>query len=139
MNDKGYKYIEHPSDIAIQCWGNTLNELLENAAKAIYDYIIDETSKGIKIKKRLNIEANNIEELFSHWISDIIFFSHAHRIFLNRFDYEVLNEKKLIVNAYGMKINKSNKFKSEVKAMTYHNFSIKKNNDGWEAYFIVDV
>lgn len=139
MSQKGYKYFDHPSDIGIQCQGATLNELFNNAVKAIYNLMIGNSFLGKKINKNISLQADNIQDLFSLWISEIIFYAHAHRIFFNKFEFKILTNTNLQAKAHGHKINKEIKLKGEVKAMTYHNYFIKNENNIWIANFIVDV
>lgn len=139
MPQKGYKYFDHPSDIGIQCQGDTLNELFSNAVEAIYHLMIGKSIRGEKLTKNISIHTDNIEDLFSQWISEIIFYANANRIFFNNFDFKLLTKKDLQAKAYGLKINKRIKLKGEVKAITYHNYFIKNENNLWIANFIVDV
>jgi SHS2 domain-containing protein len=139
MMPKGYEYFEHPSDIRIQCTGITVNELFENAAKAIYDLMIEKTATGEEVEKQIDLKADSLQDLFFEWVSEVIFYAHAYKIFFYKFYYLKLTEKQLLVNAFGVKVSKDIKLKGEVKAITYHDFYIKKQENYWLANFIVDV
>ena len=139
MNNKGFSYFEHPSDIGIECQGNTLLELLVHAATALYGLMIDVALLQEKESYKIEINAVDAEDLFSQWIGELIFHAHAHHLFFIRFEFQTLSSTCITATAFGQKSTDSVRMQSEVKGITYHNYSVTKSDTTWQARFIIDV
>ncbi|OGF62231.1 MAG: hypothetical protein A2Y62_13965 [Candidatus Fischerbacteria bacterium RBG_13_37_8] len=134
-----YSYFEHPSDIGILCRGSSLQELFKNATAALYEIMLDTKLTGETEQKEIIISAEDTAELFAQWVGDIIFYAHAYKLFFKRFDFEIINETEVKAVAHGQIITGDAKLRSEIKGMTYHNYTFTKKKEFWEASFIIDV
>ena len=69
-----YKFLEDVAiaDIAFDAYGNNLNELFENSALALFDCMVNLKDLKGKIKKRIKIKSNKIDDLLYNFLSLII-------------------------------------------------------------------
>ncbi|PTD93874.1 archease [archaeon SCG-AAA382B04] len=136
---KPYEFLEHTADSKFKAYGETIEEAFENSAKATFDTMIDISTVKQKSKKKIELETENIEELLYKWISELIYLFSAKNIVFSNFNVDITKDKlkyKLMGEAIGEKIDLSKHvFNTEVKAITYHNLEIKKN----EKYQIITL
>ncbi len=138
-----FKYLDDlPSDAGFVAFGETINELFENCATALLSLIakIKEIKKQREIKIRL--ENESVEGLLYDFLSTLISESEINELFFSKVKVQITkNEKRkflLRAEAYGENQNQK-KGLNLVKAITLHDFSINKKNNGYSAKIFVDL
>lgn len=126
-----FEFLEHTADSKFRAKGNTLEEAFENAALATFETMIDTEKIDANLTEKINISSQNYEELFYNWLSELIYIFSFKNIVFKDFEVRIKENKKkrLRAKAIGEKIdlNKHN-FETEVKAITYHQLKIEKDN-----------
>jgi SHS2 domain-containing protein len=139
---KKFEFIEGlTSDVMFRAYGKTLEELLENAALAMFSVTCD--VENVKPKKfvKIVVEGEDEEDLTYNWLSELLTVHEIENMFFSKFDVEVeKNEKgyRALGKAYGETIETKN-ILTVVKAVTYHEFSVKKEKDRWVATVVLDI
>jgi SHS2 domain-containing protein len=138
---KPFEYLEHTADIKFRAYGQTPEEMLENAASALISSMID-TSK-VQVKENWTIELNgpDLEQLAYSWLSEIVFLFETESAVFSTFKVRLNENKewKLEAEIGGERIDlKRHAFDNEVKAITLHEFSVKKD-DIWCIQVVLDV
>ncbi|MEW6170759.1 MAG: archease [Candidatus Omnitrophota bacterium] len=135
-----YKLISHTADMGLEIFGKNYKELFTNAAFGFSSLITDlKKIKPVKIHK-INLKAQNIEELFLNWLRELIFLYSAKQLIFKKFSFVKLNQIMLESIAFGEKIDLArHAIKIDIKAVTYHQFKIEKNKSGLKATVIFDV
>ena len=125
-----YKIIDSlTSDVAFEAYGNNLKELFENSAKALLSIICDVSKIEKKKKVEFSFYGEDIKEALYDFLSNIIAEIEINELFFSQVKILNIKENGEISGsavAYGEDISKD-KGKTVVKAITYHNFHIKKN------------
>jgi SHS2 domain-containing protein len=125
---KKYELIEHTADIAIKAYGTSLSETFENAAKAMFDIITDNSEIESVGQYDINIEASDLEQLLVDWLSELLFLNTSQNLVFSFFKVELDEKKKSLVgHVFGDKYSIS-KYNAgvEIKAVTYHMLEVKK-------------
>lgn len=136
------------ADVAFEATGKTLPALFKSAALATTNVMVKDL-KAIKqrVKKNIEVEADNIELLLFNFLQEIIYYKDAELLLFSKYDVKITEdkknkkEKKFILNctAFGEKLNmKKHTLMVDVKAVTLHMFSVRKNKD-WNARVILDI
>ncbi len=131
MNKK-FEFIEHTADSKFKAHGKTITEAFENAALALFETMTDTSQIDLKTTEFINLETNNLEELLYNWLSELVYLFSAKNIVFSDFKVKINKNKKyrLKGKVKGEKIDLSkHKFNTEVKAVTYHDLDIKKNDE----------
>lgn len=136
-----FEYLEHTADIKFRAYGQSPDEMLANAALALIGAMTD-TSK-VQTKETWNVEltAPEIEQLAYSWLSEIVFLFETESAVFSKFDVRVTKngEWKLQATIGGERIDlKRHAFDNEVKAVTLHEFEVRKN-DVWCVQTVLDV
>ena len=105
MEEK-FRYLDHMTDLIVEAYGNTLQELFENSAfgliNAMFDMTNVETSHSIKIEA----QGHDFKSLLYDWIEKIILSIYIDRMIVVKFDS--LSFSKIITNDHPNTNNKEN-------------------------------
>lgn len=137
-----YKLIPHTSDLGVEIYGKTIEELFLNALYCVTDNITDEKKVEKVIEKEITVEGEDLEDLFMNFLRELIFiFSTEYFLAKEIKNLNIEKDyKKLSGILVGEIFNKDkHPIKIEIKTPTYHLFSIKKEEDIYKATVIFDV
>jgi SHS2 domain-containing protein len=141
-----YQYLEEIgiADIAFEATGRDLPELFSAAADATMNVMIDNLD-AIEPRETREIELSNdnIEMLLFDFLQELIYFKDARRLLLRVSEAQI--EQK--AEAYSLKAKLAGEQlddarhhqRADVKAVTLHGFSIKKEDGGWKARVLLDI
>lgn len=130
------------SDLAFEAQGRDEGELLENAALALEEAMVDTAGVGGREKEEIKIAEKNFEELLFSLLEHLVFLKDAKSMLFSDFKFgiEKKNVWKLSGFAYGEQINwQKHKLRVDVKAPTKHLFEVKKTPSGFRCRVILDV
>lgn len=139
----GYEYLDHPADVQIHTWGNTLSEAFEQAAIGMFGYMTDLTT--VEHKQEVNVEASghDLESLLFNFLDECLFvFSADEFLVACMVNVTELDEESFSIKAVlgGEPFDLSKHPQgTEVKAITYSNLQIHKHSDHCECYVIIDI
>jgi SHS2 domain-containing protein len=119
---KEYEIIEHTADIGVKAYGKSLSEAFANAAKAMFDIITDNSEIESVGEYKIQLEANDLEQLLVDWLGELLFLNTAKNLVFNFFNVDLDDKKfRLRAHIFGEKFDISkHKIGIEIKAVTYH-------------------
>ena len=132
---KRYKIIDHTADIAIRTTGKSMNEAFENAGYAMFDTMCDATSVKPLTTKRVECEANDLEQLLVDWLSELLFICDVDDMLFSKFEVQITGTK-LQAKIYGEKMDRTrHHLKTDIKAITYHMLDVDKETNTVQVLF----
>lgn len=139
-----YRYLEDiaTADAAFEVVGQTLEELFRDAATATFEVMVDMNSVEPEITREIELKNEAIDNLFFDWLSELVYLKDADAIVFNKFDVSIKKNDfyELRAKASGETINQEkHSLRSDVKAVTYHMFEVKKTGENWTARVILDI
>ncbi len=135
-----YIQFSHTSDIGVRVFGQTLEELFENAAFAMFDIIADLDGIKSTITQEFELTSQNYEELLKAWLDELLYNFYTKNIIFNKFEIVKLSEDFISAKASGKPVaDNRNRLKTEIKATTYYNLKIIKKDDYYEVDIVFDV
>ena len=133
----GFEEVEHTADHALRIFGENLKELFVSAAEGMTSLMVaDMSGIAVKIEKTIELEAIDPESLLVEWLSELAYWAEAVMLIFKTFSIKHLTENHLVASVTGGKISALEKL---IKAVTYHNLKIKKNQQGLEVTIVFDV
>ena len=135
-----YELIDHTADIGVKAHGKTLSEAFENAAKAMFDIITDNSEIESIGQYDIKLESDNLEQLLVDWLSELLFLNSAKNLVFGFFKVDI-DEKNnsLSATVFGEKYNISkHKIGAEIKAVTYHILEV-KNKKPYHVQVLFDI
>ena len=143
-----FTYLDHVADIRFIAYGDTLETVFENAAKAMFFVIADIENIKPQYSFSIEIEADRLENLMVVFLSELLFLFDSEEILFGPIAVKEIktvergNEKIFMITAVasGEPIdNKKQSFKTEVKAVTYNSIRVDKTSDGFETEVVLDL
>ena len=141
-----YHFLEEigTADIAFEATGRDLPELFSAAADATMNVMIDNLD-AIEPRETRHIELSNdkIDMLLFDFLQELIYFKDAERLLLRvrHAQIEHRDEKYFLkAKAAGELLDVARHHqRADVKAVTLHDFSVEKDDDGWRARVLLDI
>jgi SHS2 domain-containing protein len=128
---KPFEYLEHTADVKFRAYGRIPEEMLSNAAAALFKSMVDPATVNVKEFWRVELEAQDLEQLAYQWLSEIVFLFETESAVFATFVVKLRQNGawKLEGEIGGEKIDlRRHAFENEVKAVTLHEFQVKKND-----------
>lgn len=136
-----YQLIDHPADLGLRAFGETREELFANAARAMFDQLVDLEKVATHQKSHLlTVEAPNQEELLVRFLSELLYLFTSEEFLPGRLEIIKMDDRHLEAKVWGERFSPSrHQLKTEIKAITYHNLKIDRDETGWRSEVIFDV
>lgn len=133
-----FEILEHPADIKLKITAPSKGSLFKGALKGMASIINgQEYLKGESIKKKVEIFSLEEETLLVDFLNEILAQTDIYNSVFSEIEIEELTNQKITGKIKG---NKVERFKEEIKGVTYHGLDIIKNKKGlWEATILFDV
>jgi len=138
---RGFRFIDDlTSDVYFEAWGRTLEEAFTASAEALAEVVCK--TRQVKLKKALQLKTagKNLEDLMFNWLQTIIQTVDIEQTFMSRFEVERVDPKgkSMVATAWGEEI-RPELGGTQVKGVTYHKFSFKKEGSVWKTTASMDV
>ena len=141
-----YHYLEEigTADIAFEATGRDLPELFMAAADATMNVMIDNLD-AIDPRETRYIELVNdkLDMLLFDFLQELIYFKDAEQLLLRVRDVRIEQRDGkhfLKTEAAGEPLDSARHHqRADVKAVTLHDFSVEKQNEGWKARVLLDI
>ena len=134
-----FEVLEHPADLKIRVFGQTLAELFVNAALAVAEQqnpqIVSQPSKRPEWES-VEVKSAGLNSLLVDWLNEILSRADINNKVYTDFKIEQLSEKQLRAQIAGQSVAQK---KIEIKAATYYGLEIEKTNKHWQAVIILDI
>lgn len=138
---KRFSFESHTSEAAFKATGETLPELFVNAFDALVSVQVDASKVQRKQSVKIDLRATNVEELLHKLLERVLIEQDRKNIVLSQLEIDVLDEGDISLRAvaWGEKTSPSHELQTQVKAITWNQFSIKKLKKGYSCHVVVDV
>lgn len=136
----GYETFEHTADVGLKVWGASLKELFEQAAAGFIDVMLD--PRTVRPERSVSIAATGEEpeELLVGWLEEILFAFEARGFAPATAHVKSLGEGELRGELLGEDLDlQRHELRQPVKAVTYHDLTIKRRGDLYEVRIVFDV
>lgn len=140
-----YEPFEHTADIGLKIYGANREELFRHAARGLFELITDsdkikEDQKAPVSDVQFKLNAEDCGLLLLKWLRELLFLFSTRKLVPLKIDFAKISEACLEAKISGKIFNPDrHEQRYEVKAITYHEFGIRKEDAGWTASVIVDI
>lgn len=140
MKRPPYKEFEHTADIGMEMCGATLEELFRNAGRALFDTIVEIDRIQPRVERNVSVTGDDDELLLMNWLRRLLYLFAVESEVYGEFRIVALQSGALQAVVTGEPLDmERHHFKTELKAITYHQFRLIQEQDGWRATVIFDV
>ena len=137
---KRFEVLDHTADIGIIVYGEDLKGLFENAGEAFFHLITDMRRVRRRVERKIEIKGESLERLMVDWLSELLYLHDVENLLFKEFKVESVGENGLKAIVKGEPFQEGvHVIKTEVKAVTYHQIKVRKENGNWRAQIIFDL
>ena len=138
---KKYEIIDHTADVAIKVCGKTIKDLFINSARGLFCIITDNQVYCADRERKIKLAGDVLEDLLVSWLNELIFLFYSYHFLTKYYNIKIKNNSLILKGTLEGTYLKEDvlKIKTEVKAATYHNIKIEKNNVGFMVTIVFDL
>jgi len=133
---KGFEEIDHTADRAFRVTGRDMVTLLKNAARAMQALDGLPPPTEASATREIEVEGIDRETLLVNWLNEILFLEQAHRLVCT--DFQIYECKNHHVRGR-VETREAERRLAHIKAVTFHNLTVREIPEGLEAEIVVDV
>lgn len=131
-----YEILEHTGDVKIKVYGNTKEELFENAMLGM-NAILKAKCKAQSAKRTIKIESLDVNALLVDFLSEINYLRQVNKEVYDKVTFQKFSDTKVEAELQGYEVEE---FGEDIKAVTFHDLDIHQNAQGfWETTIVFDV
>ena len=142
-----YRYPENTAtaDVAIEVYNvQSIEELLNEALRAMIGLMSNPSTVKPVEEREFTIEAKEPERLVYDSLEELIYLKDAETFIFHEISARVMEQENLIIATIRGRGDYTDIYSQEVgvdvKAVTWHQFTVKQEEDGtWYAFIILDV
>lgn len=135
-----YTVLDHTADLGMVVRAKTLEGLFEAAALSMIHIMLKVEKISSSIISPLSIEGQDLPDLMVRWLGEILYLFEAERLIIVDANVQNLSKHGLEATVFAIPFQPQvHEVFCEIKAVTYHQVEVKKNNSHWETRVIFDL
>lgn len=137
---RSFEVLDHTADVGLFAWGDTLAELLAACAEGMFAILLGPESVEEREEVPTEVDAEDVEELVHTWLRELLFQFDVENMAFGRFDIQEAEPTRLRAVCHGEPLDPLRRpAQVEIKAVTYHEFRVEQNDEGWTAEVLFDI
>ena len=138
--DEGYRILEHPADVGVEAWGSNLSTAFEEAALGLVSIIVDPLTVEALEQRFVSITGTDRENLLVRWLSEIVYWYDGEDFLVADVRISSISDVGLQALLRGEPRSEiKHRLRMDVKAVTYHQLSVRELEGGYHVKFFLDV
>ena len=139
-NKPPYEVLEHTADVGLRVYGRTLVELFANAGLGMMALAVEPQAFREKERLPLSVTGSDAEQLLVNWLSEILYYMDTEGWAFTRFAITECSPTAISADGWGERRDPASRTRAvAVKAVTYHQLSVRETPDGFEAIVYFDI
>ncbi|MBD3259907.1 protein archease [Candidatus Woesearchaeota archaeon] len=139
-----YKYLEHTADLKFQAFGKSMEEAFANAAIAMFDFVTKTGQIEPKMEEKIEVQSEDNKSLLYDFLEQFLFLIDTKRFLLHEIkDIKIkrVNHEKLKLSATAVGDAADHKYQigGDIKAVTYNDMFIRKEDDHYVVQVLMDI
>jgi len=131
-----FEEIEHTADWSYRVWGENLAELFMQAAAGLYRLAGIRLADEPRVTRDIHLQAIDRESLLIAWLNELLYLHESERLGFDQLEIVHLDETTLHARVIGAS---TQEWLKDIKAVTYHNLTIRETPSGLEVTLVLDV
>ena len=135
-----YHPIDHTADLGLQVWGQTLSELYTNAAEGMCSLYYNFQAVRPREERPLVATGYDREEVLVDWLRQLLYGIEVDLFLPGCFDITHLDDTQLEAVVGGEPFDPArHRWRTGIKAVTYHDLHIVQEEGQWAVTVIFDT
>ena len=135
---KGFTLLDHPADLGIEAYGNTLAEAFEQAALGLISIIVDVSKIEPRHSRIISIQGVDVEHLLVRWLEEILYLYDGEHFVGGCIHVSQVGSSRLQAVVHGEPFDPiRHETRMDVKAVTYHQLEVHQEQEkSWVRVFL---
>ncbi len=135
-----YRFFNHTADLGIEVSGATVEELYAGAAMALFDLLTDAETIRVTQVREVAVEGDDPADLLVNYLREILALWNTAGFLAGECTIREVTPRRLTAHLGGEPCDPArHRIKQEIKAVTYHQCSVRRTARGWVARVVFDV
>lgn len=135
-----YEFLEHTADIKFRASGKTLEELFESCAYALFEMIRGDIKILEKEERKIEIKASDMISLLHNFLEEFLFLLDSEDFLASRIKQIKVDENNFSLKALVVGDKAKNYiFTNDIKAVTYNEMAINRDESGYSSIVVLDA
>jgi SHS2 domain-containing protein len=133
---------DHTADVGLRVRAGDLDDLFRSAAEGVFDYVVANRDQVREAEREsVSLRAETPADLLVAWLNELIFRCETRHRLYTRFDVRVAEDgRSLDAEIGGEPIDAArHELDHEVKAVTRHGLTLRRDGEEWVAELILDI
>jgi SHS2 domain-containing protein len=136
----GYRIFDHTADLGVEISGGTLEELYAGAAFALFDLLTDLSTVRAGIVREIVVAGEDPADILVNFLREALYAWNGEKFLMKSCLIREVKPQRLKALLRGESFDPSrHRIKQEIKAVTYHQASVRETAEGWKAKVVFDV
>jgi SHS2 domain-containing protein len=136
---KGWRLLEHTADIRLEVVGGTIEDLFVNAAKGFAELVSEPRDVAPYVELDLRLQAEVIDDLLVDWLRELLFLHETRGFVFVQPEFFELAGTTLRTRFLGRELEDDEVPRFDVKAVTYHDVSVDRTDQGYVSRIVFDI
>lgn len=136
----GFAVFEHTADVGFDAWADSTNELLRCAFHALVSVAFDVSKVRGDDEYLVEVSGEDWPDALVNFLSEVVYLFDAEHFAATDCRVETASPSRVRVALVGERRDPArHPWKLIVKAVTYHDLSMRACDEGWRARVVLDV
>jgi len=136
----GYRVFDHTADLGIEVSGGTAAEVYTGAALALFDLVADAAAIRPAEERQVAVEGEDETDLLVNFLREVLYAWNGKGFLVKECDVREVSPRQLAAVLRGEPYDPArHRIKTEIKAVTYHEASLRQTAEGWQGRIVFDV
>ena len=135
-----YKLLDHTADLAIEVYGDTPEQLYENAGKALMHLMLSGKPVGNAGTMTISVTGQDYADLMVRWLGELLYLFEGDHLIPMTVTIQKLKPTYLEAGVETVPFDPDRvEIIYEIKAVTYHQIDVSRKAGRWVARVIFDI
>lgn len=136
--EPAFEILEHTADVGLRARGKDLGTTIENAVRALAEIIgVWQPGEGDRIP--IEAESGDAGGLLVDWLSEVLYLHETRNAAIAGIEVTSADDRRAEGSVTLVPLQAAPDEGVQVKAITYHQLKVERDEDGWLAEVFVDV
>ncbi|MGD8367528.1 MAG: archease [Desulfobacterales bacterium] len=137
---RGWRVIGHTADTGLEIQGESLPQLFERAADALFAQIVEAAPALCRQAEDLSVVGEDWPDLMFNWLRELLYLWTGKERLVTGVRIQKLSACSIQAQVYWVPYDPAvHRLHEEVKAVTYHQLRVEPTKTGWAARVYLDV
>lgn len=135
-----YEVFEHTADVGLHAFGRTLAELFIHAAQGMESLMVAPEQVQARVSRNIVVEGHDEVSLLIAWLNEMIVLFDTEYLLFSQFEIEAITSTSVKGRASGEVYDvQHHDLGSAIKAVTWHEATVERTDEGYRASIIFDI